>query len=303
MRKVIIIITILTINSILFADLCREPKKFFYDNGRGWFYGEYCEPKKEEPVKEPVQAQVKNSDNNTIKDMMKNLDTITKVQPEQPKTTLKFITQKDVKIPWDIMDKLDPDSISQIETESRKIAISNPTYSNVQEYMKLQKYISDKSTKYMEMFQTVSQTDSTIAAWGGSIESSKFARDVKFKNMNIDQKKLLKKYAKEKAGLVMFYKEGCPYCEEEKNIFDMLHSDYGFEYEMVSINQQPTMAEKFQVSVVPDMFLVFKSETGEPIWRRIGIGLHTKPEMVDIIYSAIQAYEAGGGYINGRSDL
>jgi conjugal transfer pilus assembly protein TraF len=304
MKKVIIIITILTINSLVFADLCREPNKFFYDNGRGWFYGEYCEPKKPKKQKEQpqVQVQAKRDNNTAIKDMMKNLDIITDKKPTKT-DELKFLTEKEVKIPWDIIDKLDPDSVSKIETDARKIAISNPTYDNVREYMKLQKYITDKSTKYMEMFQLVSQTDPVIAAWGGSIESSKFARQTKFIALDNDQKRLLVKYAKEKAGLVMFYKEGCPYCAQEKNIFDMLHDDYGFEYEMISINQQPGMAQKFQVTVVPDMFIVFKGNNGQPIWRRIGIGLHTEPEMVEIIYSAIQQYEQGGGFINGRGNL
>jgi conjugal transfer pilus assembly protein TraF len=302
MKKILITINLIIffilinifIFNIAYADLCKAPEKFFYDNQRGWFYGEYCSPKKDniikkekKEVKEILNKIVKEEDNksNELKD-----------------NNLKFLIEKEVKIPWDIIDNLDPDSISYLETKSRKIAISNPSYDNVKEYMKLQKYINDKSLKYMETFQLVSQTDPTIANWSGSIESTKFARDVKFNNLRKDKESLLKAF-NNKAGLVIFYKDGCPYCEEEKRILNMFNQDYGMEYELVNIYEHSDLVDKFQVGAVPDIFIVFRDSNDAPIWRRIGVGLHAESELADIVYQAIQEYQNGGGFINGKGNL
>jgi thiol-disulfide isomerase/thioredoxin len=292
-RIFIITISILTISFSVFADLCRESESFFYDGHRGWFYGEYCEPKKEKPVTKEKKKEL-----NIAVKQLENVMEDKKTEPE-----LKFLPDKKVKIPWDILDQLDPDSISEIEKRSRKIAIMHPTYENVREYMHLQKYMTEKSWAYSETFQVVTQTDPVLASTGGSIESSKFARDMMFSVQNREQDKKLKNYAQDKAGLVMFYKDGCPYCIEEKRMFDSLKDEYGFQYELVNIERNPALVKKFQVSTVPDMFIVFRDNNNKPVWRRLGIGLHTLPELKEIIYFSIQGYESGGGYINGTASL
>ena len=295
-RVFIGIIAILTINFSVFADLCRESESFFYDGHRGWFYGEYCEPKKDKPITEKKKKEL-----NIAVKQLENVMEDKKDKKNEPE--LKFLPDKKVKIPWDILDELDPDTISEIEQRSRKIAIMHPTYENVKEYMYLQKYMTDKSWAYSETFQVVTQTDPVLAGTGGAIESTKFARDVMFSVENEKQDEKLKSYARDKAGLVMFYKTGCPYCAQEKRMFDSLKEKYGFQYELINIDTNPALAQKFQVSTVPDMFIVFRDKNDEPVWRRLGIGLHTLPELKEVIYFSIQGYESGGGYINGTASL
>ena len=107
----------------IFVSTTSSAQTYFNDSERGWFWGETkptTMPKKDENPTQHIKAK---------KD-------IVIINGKEYKTI-----QKDVQIPFDELDKLHPDEISKLETESKNISVMYPTVENITEYKRLQKYV------------------------------------------------------------------------------------------------------------------------------------------------------------------
>jgi len=252
MIKKLIALTLISV-SVIKAEECKPIKEFYKDSERGWFYKEVCE---EEKKKKSSQ----------------------KFTPEKE---YRILNNTKVNIPWDKLDKLDPDEIYKIYKRTRKIAVMYPTRHNIKEFQKLNIWITNKSQKFMEEFVKVVRTDTELARYASSVPSSTIARDTYLKATANFKKQILKKY-RNRAGLVVVIKAGCPYCERQKQILKYFQIKTGWTYKLVDVNNAPNMVRKFGIARVPDIFLVL-NRNGKPVWIRVGTGLHSEPELEEII--------------------
>ncbi|WP_457641298.1 conjugal transfer protein TraF [Persephonella sp.] len=252
MKKLILPVLLLSF-SISFGKECKPVKEFYNDHERGWFYKEVCENQKEK------QTQKKKS---------------------TPESEYHILTDTQVKIPWDKLDKLDPDDIYKLYKRVRKIAVMFPTKENVIEFQKLNIWMTEKGYKFMEQFVKVVRSDTELARYASSVPVSTIGRDTYLKTIADFKKQILKQY-KDKAGLVIVVKQGCPYCERQKQILRFFALKTGWKYKLVDIHNVPNMVKKFGIARVPDIFLVL-NKNGKPVWIRIGTGLHSEPELEEI---------------------
>lgn len=122
----IIAFSILLFSSVSANTDCIEEDKGFRNNkaGRGWFWGQsFCKPKQDNTTLASAKT-----DNNI--------------------NTWKILPEK-ANIPWEILDKLDPDEIAnKIEPEAKKVSVMYPTDENIMAYRKLSNWILAKATAY-----------------------------------------------------------------------------------------------------------------------------------------------------------
>lgn len=230
------LISFLLIASFVWAS-CKPTKNFFEDRERGWFWKEVCtqEVKKKE-----------------------------KKEKKLPKKVI---------IPWSKLNDMSPDEIKKLVKEAESIAIMHPTYENVREYKRLLLWIANKAREYAKVDYLVSMTDPEIASWLAERPYTPYARRAYFKAKEKKVDEILRKY-KDKAGLVIFKKEGCPYCERQKFVIKLFKQKYHWEVKWVDVYEAPNAVEKLQVNSVPDIFLVL-NKNGKPVWQRIATGLQT----------------------------
>jgi thiol-disulfide isomerase/thioredoxin len=220
---------------------------FFSETNRGWFFYEICETKKDNATK----------DNETYS----------------------FIPET-VTIPWNVLDKIDPDDIQAIETKNRKIALMYPTDGNLIEYKRLIAWMTNKSTVYSRADTRVRTLYPETSDYAMSIPTNIWAKDQQRVNTRQLRADTLKKYV-DKVGVIVFATEECPYCREQKSIMDMLSQEYGYTYDYLYISNVPNTAIEFNVTTVPDIFMIYKNEVnGEAVWQRISTGLTSYPDLI-----------------------
>jgi len=234
-------IVLLTFGVTLGANQCDIDDNFLKDRESGWFWGEVC-------IDEPSYEE-----NSSVKQQYA------------------FLPKK-VEIPWEILDKIDPDDIAELENISKKIAILYPTQENIKEYKLLQKWISDKSFAFMSANMLVAKSDTDISKW---VAQTPVGSRLALTQARIDRKKGIEKSIKQykdSVAIVVMSDKNCPYCQEQIPILREFQELYGIKYIVKEIDVIPNAVRKLGVSALPDMFLVF-NENNKPVFQRLASGL------------------------------
>lgn len=225
---------------------CTDTEAFLQDRERGWFWGERC---------------LKTADKNE-----------TANPPQSQKEDKYKLLPSKVAIPWSLLDKIDPDDISKLETESKKIAIQYPTSENIKEYKLLQKWISDKSFSFMAANTQAVTTDADLAKWKAQtpVNSRVALTEFRLKNQKL-KSELISSYA-DKVSIVAAVSQGCGYCEAQKPILERFKQTYGISYILKDINSMPYATQKLGVATTPDIFIIY-NDSGSPVIQRMATGL------------------------------
>ena len=257
----IFLILIFNLNS-LFAQCYENDKAFFDDSQRGWFWGESCKKKLE-----------KDDENKTVEEL---------ATPSEPKYK---ISPKEVNIPWEIIDSLTRESVKQIEKESRDIAVTYPTYTNVLEHKKLQKYISDRAKEFMNQTINVTKQDFDMAQWVASLPVRSTTAINTEKEINTQKRiEIFQKYKNNMIVMAVTAKN-CSFCEKQKPILKMLEEQYGVQYDTYEIDKFKDFAYAMKVERTPDMFLLFREYENDPKPKivRIATGFHGLLDLVEAV--------------------
>jgi glutaredoxin len=245
----VVIILLFTLSAVAYA-ACKPYEAFYKDSDRGWYFYEIC----------PEEI-----DNTT--------------EAEKPK--YRYIPQK-VTIPWDELDKIDPDDISQIEIESRKISMMYPDDYNLIQYKTLVAWMTNKSDAYSRADTAVRAQNPNTVEYALNKPTNLWMEDI----LSIEKKKqteeTLKNYV-DTVGLVVFATETCPYCARQKPIMEMLKEEHNIDYRYAYISESPEIAAQFNVSTVPDIFILAQIE-GKPVWQRISTGLTSYPDLKQALF-------------------
>jgi conjugal transfer pilus assembly protein TraF len=233
---------------------------FFADKERGWFWYEESPPpippEAEEPRLEPAIS-------------------INNIKPQTPSKKV----EKPLSSEW-----------FRIHMQSyRDAAIDNPTKENVSTYMYLQRVMLDKASRFSDMTNLVTMSDSILdenarrpIASFGSTAMDERSRD----GVNQAAKKLAKT-----AGLWFFYSSTCQYCVKEASVLTGIAHAHGFKVMPIALDGAPLpnglypdfvtdkgQSSKLGVTATPDIFLVNPNHPNSVV--HLGQGLIAGDDLV-----------------------
>lgn len=189
-----------------------------------------------------------------------------------------------VEIPWEVIDTLDPEEIARLEENSRKIALMYPTKKNISEYRRLMTYIMNKVwdfTKADLVYRAGSSSYAKLTPYVGSDFRSEQWRSIRREKRG----DVLKKY-RDKAGLIIIYRDTCPFCEKQRTPVKIFQESWGWEVKWVNADEHPEFVRKMGTEVVPDILLVLK-RGDKPVIDRVGSGLMTRSDIEDGIFYSL----------------
>ncbi|MEM5853934.1 MAG: conjugal transfer protein TraF [Candidatus Aenigmatarchaeota archaeon] len=274
---------------------CTIPSNFYQDRERGYFYGEVCikEEKKKEEKKEE-EKQVEKSKKLSEEELSKEERLYRKYSSIPPERYLdeKFLS-----------------SINPLEYRyAYDVVVGQYLMSKDQRWAKaavsMMNFARKRSLAFSyDVYNIVTQTDSLNPAafygrdsWSGPLmQSYKRAYVVDY----------LK--GRSKSIGVYFFTSSysmCPFCKDQFGIYRDLIREFGFsahvisydscsDYKGVSCEVNPSLFEKFQVEVIPNMVMVYKKSDGGYDFAKVGTGLITLGEVRDNIYRQVRYFETG----------
>lgn len=264
--KVLFILLFSMLVSNAYGDNCIEPDKGFRNNapGRGWFWGQkICEP-----VKDNETDKVADTDK-------KELNSEWKILP------------KTANIPWEILDRLDPDEIAnKIEPEAKKVSVMYPTDENIMAYRKLSNWILTKASFYTKRDVQVKTENPMLVPGALSAPTSEYKiRAVRYEREQ-GKKQILYDY-RDRARIVVYMREGCSFCIRQRPILESFAHEYGWSIMERDINANLDESIRFNIEVTPDMFLLLNSSNGIQ-YQRIATGLTTLPDLVNAVINGLK---------------
>lgn len=259
---------------------------YFEDAKKGWFWGEKKEVKKEEVL--PSFDNIKSNEQFSSENLKKLQEEVKKNEQViiyQGKE-LRTISQKTSVPPKNILDKLHPDEIANLETETKSISVMYPTQANVLEYKKLQKYITDKAMGFTDTSYFVTKQDPEISAWASESLDSRLKISTERVTLDKEQKSVLDKY-KNNIIILVATLPTCPYCKEQLPLLKTFHEQYGIEFKEIDISTNQEFAKKYEVQRTPDLFLLYKNEKNDGEMTRFGNGLHTLSDLKNGVLASL----------------
>jgi len=245
-------------------------KNYFDDSKRGWFWGEI------KSVKEPKKKdEAITNDDNKILFNGKEYKSI----PTQ------------TSIPWNILDRLHPNEISNLETQTKNISIMYPTQENVLEYKRLQKYIASKAMGFTDTNYLVTKQNSEISNWVSDTSmASRLVISAKRTNLWKKQKDIIALHKKDMIILVAT-QATCPYCKQQMPLLKDFEDEFGVEFKEVDISTNKEFAIKYQIQRTPDLFLLYRDKGDKPLLTRFGNGLHTIEDLKSGVLAGLYSFK------------
>ncbi|MEM3830362.1 MAG: conjugal transfer protein TraF, partial [Conexivisphaerales archaeon] len=254
-------------NSTDTALLCPyyDYQNYFNSSNWGWFYNAKC---LSIPLKEFEQKkkEVQTVQNSTV--------------PQK-----KLSDQEIIKLATNpyYLNHLSASEFKKMYDHVTDIAVMQPTKKNIAAYMYMTNFIRVKSLIFSH----------AVVAY--TMENPKYNMIKKigetswsYNNYNQDQsakqKKLLADHEKN-LGLIVFIKNGCPYCEKQLPVLSWFQSDYHIDVIAVSSNTcpqntsgiqcmvNPGAFKAYNIQYEPTMVLVIKQPDGSPKFEPVGVGL------------------------------
>lgn len=241
---------------------CKQPKQFWQDRQRGWFYKDYCEPIKDE---------------NTTK------------TPEQPKSETKKLKSlpKQVSIPWNKLNDMHPDDLKALNDEATNIAFMYPTKENLKSFRMYQKWYTDKADQFAKLAGYERRSDPELASWAAEVPTSGIARGEEISEGLREKVQIISSFSNI-AGIVVVTQRGCGFCERQMPLLEKLKQETGMSYKELDKDNRPMVAAKLGVATTPDIFLIV-TRNGQPKWQRIGSGLLTYNELKQAVLFGLYA--------------
>ena len=247
-------------------------KNYFEDSKRGWFWGE-AQPKEVLDKKEEAKRDKKKEDTIII-------------DGKEYKT----ISNK-TNVPWQALDKLHPDEISKLETETKNISVMYPTEENIVEYKKLQKYISDKAMGFTDTSYLVTKQNSEISNWASDTSmSSRLVISAKRTDLWEKQKNIISEHKKDMIILVATLPT-CSFCKQQMPLLKDFEKDYSVEFKEVDISINKEFAKTYNIQRTPDLFLLYRDKGNEPLLTRFGNGLHTIQDLKNGVLAGLYSFK------------
>ena len=254
--------------------------KFFDSSRWGWFYNEKCitksldafQEKKQQPASQPQQQPKKLTDQEIIR-LATNPHYLNNLSATEYKKMYEHVTN---------------------------IAVMQPTKDNVAAYMYMTNFTRVKSLIFAHAVTdyTMNNPKYNMIKKLGETSWSYNA----YHSQENDEVKQMIELHKDNLGIIVFIKDGCPFCEKQLPVLNWLQSDYHIDVVAASLNQCPANTNNIQCMVNPAAFklynvqyeptivLVIRQADGSPKFEPVGVGLTDEVTLVNRIYYFVKGY-------------
>ena len=257
-------------------------KKFYYSSDWGWFYGAKCinipltyfMPKKPNIQKQPVKKGFS--------------------LPKKDSQVLKLAMDPH------FLNSLSAEQFRKMFNRVLDISVMHPTEKSVAAYMymtnftRLKALIFSHTVVNYTMRHPKLNMDRDIGSTSWSVVQYSEKYRIDKKTFFFNHKKTL--------GILLFIKNGCPFCEKQLPVLKWFSSDYGIDVVAVSINGCPANTEGIPCITKPEAFryyhigyfpttvLVIKQPNGSPKFMPIGVGLTDEVTLSNRAYNFANTY-------------
>ena len=189
-------------------------------------------------------------------------------------------------VPWERLYTMHPKKFEQALMDQLHYAIQQHDQQKpVDDYVALQMVAIDRAENFQKRW---GQTLNAYPALDTTVQRpiSRVASTIAVQMKDEDMKQYIHEM-RDEMGLLVFTKEGCQYCAQQKEILGRFIEEWGWRnMQEIDIGKFPEQAAEYGVSLVPDMYLVGNVK-GEILRKRLRAGLSTKD---DIEKGMLEAY-------------
>lgn len=181
-----------------------------------------------------------------------------------------------------------------------QIAVMHPTEENVKAYMFMTNFLRLKALVFAHSVSdyVLKNPKYNMDKDIGYTSWSTF----NYRKITKNKRKQFITQHKDSMGLMVFIKNGCPYCMKQIPVLTWFKSDYGVDALLVSQNgcpvntmglpcvNKPETFSRFNIQYEPTILFVIKKKNGQPAFYPIGSGLTTEETIVRRIYYYANIY-------------
>lgn len=210
-------------------------KPFYQDKKRGWYWNEKMEEERKQKPKETSKPSE---------------------TPRHPAPSLRDYS-------YDQLWNMHPDDFQELSNQILKKAVQYPTEENMYEYKLLADIARRKSAAFASAFGLATQKNPEFSV--GDVYP--YSQPGIIAKRDADKAMFEKAISQGKAdfGLVVVTKQGCPFCEAEKDILSKFESRYGWPIREIDVSQgtgQAAFAAANDITTYPTLLVVYR-ETGQ----------------------------------------
>ncbi|HOS58866.1 MAG TPA: conjugal transfer protein TraF [Syntrophorhabdaceae bacterium] len=239
------------------ATVTKTQTEYYKDQKRGWYWNE----KIPEPDKKKKKERKKVVDENSKKRFIPDMKDYTTEQL------------------WN----MHPDDFQDLLLAFHKKSVMAPTESNVKDYIYMQDIARRKSLAVTNVTAYVTQKypeynmvqDYPTALPGRGAMTRQQVAEVKDGIFR----------AKGKYGILYFYSPECEYCKEQSGILKYFIDKYGWDIKQVNINENPSVAARFNAQTVPYVVLVSRDKQD---YMPISVGVVALDDMEYRLYKGVK---------------
>ncbi len=157
-----------------------------------------------------------------------------------------------------------PDDFQALLQEIQKKAVMTLKEEDVVEYQTMIYIANQKASAFAAVSGMVAQKNPGLTV-ESDVPVTAPGRKAKVRQQNIAlQTKIA--MSQDNFALIYFYRVSCPYCAAQEKILDMFTEKYGWKVKGVDIEENPGLANQFNVEIVPFILLIQKgNEDSIPI--------------------------------------
>ncbi len=182
-----------------------------------------------------------------------------------------------------------------------EISVMHPTKKNVAAYMFMTNFLRLKALVFAHAVTDYVLANPKYNMAAKTSGTTSWSRHEYVKVSKERRSSFVREHSKD-MGLMVFIKNGCPYCMEQMHVLSWFKADYGVDVLLVSMNGCPqntmglmcvTKPEAFQIYGIqyePTIFLVIRGKNGKPSMFPVGAGLTTEQDLLNRVYYYANTY-------------
>lgn len=179
--------------------------------------------------------------------------------------------------------EMHPDQFQEFAEALKKKAVQKPSEENVKDYFEVQEVARKKALAFSNVAQYVWQKypELTTKKDYPITTPGNLAR---IAQINEERQHTLRNN-REDFALIYFQRPDCSYCDEQSRILDWFTGETGWTVKKVNIQENLTLAAKFNVEITPTLILIQK---GKQDYLPISAGVISADEIEDKAYRAVR---------------
>lgn len=177
-----------------------------------------------------------------------------------------------------------PDAFQALLNVRMKLAVQNPSESNVSSYLQMQDIARRKSLAFASAVKYVGMQNPMYAA----NESSYPITTPGQRALNAEKDQMIDsviEHARDDFALIMFERADCNFCIEQGEILEFFEDAYQWPVRKIDITQMPSLVSRFNIQITPTVMVVHRQSEN---YMPVGYGVVSFSELKGNIYQSIR---------------